>query len=176
MKPASPARSSKGCATPTVAREERIRSVVPFELTPFDVAARDGARRAGALDLGQRVTHETGELVREVRVDRVRQRRLAVEHSAPGSLQRSRARRPKSTEMTGSKLPWPIATGGSGRERSSSRPSTVGMKPLSATGRRARPALGQPERVGHRGPLREAAEDGPLRRDSRLAAARRASR
>jgi uncharacterized protein YbjT (DUF2867 family) len=31
----------EGLRNPTVAREERLRELVPFELTPFDVAARD---------------------------------------------------------------------------------------------------------------------------------------
>jgi hypothetical protein len=30
----------EGLRSPTIAREERIREVVPFELTPFDEAAR----------------------------------------------------------------------------------------------------------------------------------------
>ena len=30
----------EGLRSPTVAREERIRQLVPFELTPFDEAAR----------------------------------------------------------------------------------------------------------------------------------------
>jgi hypothetical protein len=31
----------EGLRNPTVAREERLRELVPFELTPFDVAAQE---------------------------------------------------------------------------------------------------------------------------------------
>jgi len=34
-----------GLRTPTVVRDERIRALVPFELTPFDDAVRDALRR-----------------------------------------------------------------------------------------------------------------------------------
>jgi uncharacterized protein YbjT (DUF2867 family) len=46
----TPVRSSvarplvEGLRNPTIAREERLRQVVPFELTPFDVAARRALR------------------------------------------------------------------------------------------------------------------------------------
>ena len=62
--------------------------------------------------------------------------------SAPARSSSSCARRPHSTPITGSSVPWPIATGGSGGDRSSANPSTVGMKLLntvSAAGR-GRPA------------------------------------
>ena len=63
--------------------------------------------------------------------------------SAPGSATHGRrarpppsraapARRPQSTEITGSRAPWPIARCGNGAERSSSKPGTVGTNPLSA--------------------------------------------
>ena len=34
-----------GLRTPTVVRDERIRALMPFELTPFDDAVRDALRR-----------------------------------------------------------------------------------------------------------------------------------
>src|SRR6476661_6861387 len=52
--------------------------------------------------------------------------------SAPAASSASRAWRPHSTPITGSSVPWPIAIGGSGGDRSSSNSSTEGMNELSA--------------------------------------------
>src|SRR5438067_12333531 len=62
--------------------------------------------------------------------------------SAPASSSSFFAARPNSTEMTGSSVPCPIATGGSGGVRSSRNPSTVGTKLLNAKSAagRGRPA------------------------------------
>ena len=79
----------------------------------------------------------------EVRVDLVVHRRLAVEHFRAGGFEHLARLPPHSTPITGSSVPCPIATGGSGGDRSSSKPSTVGMNELntvSAAGRgRPRP-------------------------------------
>ena len=37
----------EGLRNPTIAREERLRELLPFELTPFDVAARRSVRSSG---------------------------------------------------------------------------------------------------------------------------------
>src|SRR5215212_1985103 len=60
---------------------------------------------------------------------------------APACSSSSRALRPNSSGIIGSRIPWPIATGGMS-VRSSSKPSTVGMKLESAmvAAGRGRPA------------------------------------
>ena len=80
----------------------------------------------------------------EPRVERVRQRVLLVEHLAArreDRVPRARGRTaPGSPDRTS---PCPSATGGSGRDVSSSQPSTVGMnpeKPQTASGRRPAPS------------------------------------
>ena len=57
---------------------------------------------------------------------------LAVENVCAGAVSRSRAARPHSTPITSSYVPCPIAIGGNGGSRSSSKPGTVGMNDESA--------------------------------------------
>ena len=113
----------------------------------------------------------SGQLAQELRVDRVRHRRLAVGHDGAGldepvarvaaELDRDdRVVRAVADRHREARRPWP---------RSSSKPSTSGMKPLSAmipAGRGRRGA--EPERVRHHRSLREPAEHRPLVRDAVL--------
>ena len=98
------------------------------------------------------------------RVDDMGDVGLAIATSAPAARARSRAWRPSSTEITGSRVPWVIATGSPASPSSwRSKPGTVGMKPLIAR----RPAgLGRTgaerQRPGHHRPLGEAAGHGAL--------------
>ena len=58
---------------------------------------------------------------------------LAIDDVGAGGPARSRACRPRSTEITGSREPWLIATGSPASPASwSSKSGTVGMKPLMA--------------------------------------------
>ena len=74
------------------------------------------------------------------RVDRVRDRRLAVGTSAPAAVSRSRAARPNSTGITGSSEPWRSSPAAAAASRSSSKPSTSGTKPREREDRRRPPA------------------------------------
>ena len=57
----------EGLRNATVAHDDSIRRLVPFDLTPFDTAAREALVRYGTARLTT-----SGQLVREARVDRVR--------------------------------------------------------------------------------------------------------
>ena len=136
--------------------EWRLAPAVP-------ATARAAAARASQGEQGDRLAHSSSSHRRkeeptrqrsagatssrsstiDARVDRVLDRRLAVEHVGAGALEQiasPRARtRPGSPGRT---TPCAIAIGGNGDSRSGSQPSTVGMNPLRASSDegRGRPA------------------------------------
>ena len=88
-------------------------------------------------------------------------------HPPPrGGLVRCDPIRPR---CTGSSTPCPMAIGGTGGARSSSKPGSGRYESAERDERRRARAPGpEPERVGHHRALREAAEHRPRRRDARL--------
>ena len=107
---------------------------------------------------------------------RRRTRGRRVGRGVPAS--RARASRAKPTPITGSAAPCSITSSRPGRSRSSSSPSTTGMKPdIASSARGAGRPAGEAERVRHHAALREPAEHDPVGREAEaLRQARRTRR
>ena len=144
--------------------DRRLLALLPGATRPAAPAVRPRLRRSS------RRSHAR-QLAQEPRVDRVRHRRLAVGHVRAGLREPRRARRARTRPRSRGRA----CRGRSPRAgrrpcaRSSSKPSTSGMKPLSAMipAGRGRPGA-EPERVRHHRALREAAEHRALGRDAVL--------
>ena len=156
--------SSRSCPTRTTEPPRASRAPPATSATARPTCRRARGCRPAATCASREAPVEPLEQRRDQsRVDDVGDVGLAVgDVGARGPRARSRAWRPRSIEMTGSSVPWVMATGKPPSPWSwSSKSGTLGMKPLMASSPAGRGRSGpSAERPCHHRALREAAEHG----------------